>query len=48
MLKNEFMEQLRSRLVGLPSQEVEERLGFYSEMIDDRIEDGLTEEEASR
>ena len=46
MLKNEFMEQLRSRLVGLPSQEVEERLGFYSEMIDDRIEDGLTEEEA--
>ena len=40
------METLRKRLAGLPQAEIEERLAFYNEMIDDRIEDGLTEEEA--
>lgn len=46
MHKQEFIANLRSKLSGLPSQEVEERLAFYSEMIDDRIEEGLTEQEA--
>ena len=46
MGKAEFMEALRKRLTGLPQAEIEERLAFYNEMIDDRIEDGLTEEEA--
>lgn len=46
MRKNEFLETLRARLGRLPSQELEERLGFYSEMIDDRIEDGIEEEKA--
>ena len=46
MGKAEFMEMLRKRLAGLPQAEIEERLAFYNEMIDDRIEDGLTEEEA--
>ena len=46
MGKAEFMETLRKRLAGLPQAEIEERLAFYNEMIDDRIEDGLTEEEA--
>lgn len=46
MTKQEFLTALRERLCGLPKQDVEERLGFYSEMIDDRIEDGCTEEEA--
>ena len=30
----------------MPREDVEERLNFYSEMIDDRMEEGLTEEEA--
>jgi uncharacterized membrane protein len=30
----------------LPQAEVEERVNFYAEMIDDRMEDGSTEEEA--
>ena len=30
----------------MPEREVEERLSFYVEMIDDRIEDGRTEQEA--
>lgn len=46
MTKNEFLNRLRARLSDLPKNEVEERLGFYSEMIDDRVEEGLTEEAA--
>ena len=46
MTKNEFLQRLRIRLSELPKNEVEERLGFYSEMIDDRVEEGLTEEVA--
>ncbi|MBO7352364.1 MAG: DUF1700 domain-containing protein [Candidatus Methanomethylophilaceae archaeon] len=46
MNKQEFLSQLRNSLAGLPQEDIDERLGFYDEMIDDRIEDGLTEEEA--
>lgn len=46
MSKQEFFDTLRSRLSGLPAEEVSERIAFYGEMIDDRIEEGLTEEEA--
>ena len=46
MTKHEFITQLRDRLSELPEREVEERLSFYVEMIDDRIEDGHTEQEA--
>ena len=46
MKKSEFIEALRGRLQGIPREDLEERLAFYEEMIDDRIEDGLSEEEA--
>ena len=46
MNKQQFLEQLRDCLSGLPQNEMEERLTFYSEMIDDRMEEGLSEEEA--
>ena len=46
MTKQDFLTRLRTRLGGLPREDVEERLSFYGEMIDDGIEDGLTEEEA--
>jgi len=46
MNKQEFLISLRKNLSGLPQNDIEERLTFYSEMIDDRIEDGLSEEEA--
>ena len=46
MSRQEFLEQLRKGLSGLPQDDVEERLTFYSEMIEDRMEEGLTEEEA--
>ena len=46
MNKDAFIAALQKRLSGFPADEVGERLAFYSEMIDDRIEDGYTEEEA--
>lgn len=46
MSKQEFLTQLRKSLKGLPSDDVEERLAFYSEIIDDRLEEGLSEDEA--
>ena len=46
MLKQEFLDRLKEALAGLPEEDILERLSFYGEMIDDRMEDGLTEEEA--
>lgn len=46
MSKEAFLSELGSRLAGLGQDDIDERISFYSEMIDDRIEDGLTEEEA--
>lgn len=46
MNKNEFLSELRAGLAGLPQDDVEERIAFYGEMIDDRVEEGVTEEEA--
>lgn len=46
MNKQEFLGQLRLELSGLPQDDIAQRLAFYSEMIDDRIEEGLSEEEA--
>ena len=46
MNKDQFLEELRKKLSGLPQEDIEERLAFYSEMIDDRMEEGITEEEA--
>lgn len=48
MRKSEFLAELKDRLGGLPPQDIEERLTFYAEMIDDRMDEGLTEEEAVR
>lgn len=46
MNKQEFLMQLRKGLSGFPQDDIEERLTFYSEMIDDRMEEGLSEENA--
>ena len=48
MSKQEFLVKLRKGLSGLPQDEIEERLNFYSEMIDDCMEEGLSEENAVR
>lgn len=45
MNKQEFLDELKKGLCGLPENDVDERLDFYSEMIDDRMEDGISEED---
>jgi len=46
MKKDEFLFELRKKLRGLPKNDIESKIGFYSEMIDDLIEEGMNEEEA--
>ena len=46
MSKQEFLSRLLQALSGLPEDDVAERIAFYSESIDDRIEEGMSEEEA--
>ena len=46
MNKTEFIAALRQRLSYLPPEEVNGPIGFYAECIDERLEDGMTEEEA--
>ena len=46
MNKQEFLNALSDRLQGIPIDDREKSLEYYSEMIDDMQEDGLTEEQA--
>lgn len=46
LTKIEFIVALNEKLSVLPKSEVNERLNFYIEMIEDRMEDGLSEDEA--
>ena len=46
MDKTEFLVGLTAKLSPLPWEEIADRWDYYSEMIDDRMEDGLTEAEA--
>lgn len=46
MTKLNFLMLLHEQLLGFPKKSVEEHLSFYSEMIEDRMEEGLSEEEA--
>ncbi len=48
MNKLTFAAELGARLKGLPEREVEERIAFYLEAIDDRMEEGLGEAAAVR
>ena len=45
MKKEEFLGERRKHLGGLPKEEIEDRISFYDEMIDDKISDGFSEEE---
>lgn len=47
MNKSEFLYALRRGLAQLPEQEIEKQLAYYSELIDDMVEDGMSEYEAT-
>jgi len=46
VIKQDFLKELEKALCGLPDDDTQKSLEFYSEMIDDKIEDGLSEEDA--
>ena len=46
MNKREFLSALEKKLSGLPIGDAYERINFYTEIIDDKIEEGKSEEEA--
>ena len=46
MNKQAFMDQLRNSLSGMSQEDIRRSLEFYSEAIDDRMEEGMTEDEA--
>ena len=46
MNKQEFLYELKGKLWALSEEEKKSSLEYYTEMIDDRMEDGLSEEEA--
>ena len=46
MDKNTFLLELQKQLKGLPEEDLQRTLEYYREMIEDRMEEGLSEEEA--
>lgn len=46
MNKQQFLSALRKGLSQLPPEEIEKQIAYYSELIDDMVEDGMTEYEA--
>ncbi len=46
MNKQELLQALKAKLSGLPDQDIKKACEYYSEMIDDKIEDGLSEADA--
>ena len=46
MNKQQFLAAVGTQIQSLPQSDVEKSLDYYREMIDDRMEDGLSEEEA--
>ena len=46
MTKLEFQAELEKRLSGLPSRDVKKALDYYSELIDDYVDDGFCVDDA--
>ncbi len=47
MTKAEYLERLRACLGQMPPEEREKQLAYYEELLDDMLEDGLSEAEAA-
>lgn len=46
MTKNEFLEKLSAKISVLPSDDKQKSIAYYGEMIDDCMENGMSEEKA--
>lgn len=48
MNKEDFLKKLTDELTHIPPVEIVKAIGYYKESIEDRVDDGMTEEEAVR
>lgn len=46
MTRDKFLTTLSDKLTGLPAEDVEASLAYYAELLDDAVEDGMSEEDA--
>ena len=46
MTRTDFLDELKNLIKDYPVEETEKSIEYYNEMIDDRIEDGMSEEDA--
>ena len=46
MLREEFIIKLKNKLSGIPNDDLEKTIEYYNEIINDKIEEGVSEEEA--
>lgn len=46
MTKQEYLSAIRGKIRKMPADDIDKFMDYYSEMIDDRMEDGLSEEDA--
>lgn len=46
MTKQEYLSAIRGKIRKMPADDINKFMDYYSEMIDDRMEDGLSEEDA--
>ena len=46
MNRNEFLQQISRGIAGVPPEDVKRWREYYAEMLNDRIEEGMSEEEA--
>ena len=46
MNRNEYIDSIKEKLKGLPEADIAKAVEYYEEAIDDRLEDGLTVEQA--
>ena len=46
MNRAEYLDEIKSKLLGLSESDIDKALEFYKEALDDRMEDGLSEEQA--
>ena len=46
MNRQEYLDDIKEKLLGLSEEDIDKALEFYMEALDDRMDDGLTEEQA--
>lgn len=46
MNKNTFFETLKVKLAGIPEKELQQAIDYYDEIISDKVEDGISEQDA--